>query len=83
MTSTSEISSDAAVMEQPRETLADRVAPEQGTLESSLWSMFCAYYTRARDHRDLADLDDGALKDIGLTREQIRKPFWDPWGSIR
>jgi len=46
--------------------------------EKSLWSVFCAYYTRARDRRTLADLDDHTLRDIGLSRDQVGRPFWEP-----
>jgi uncharacterized protein YjiS (DUF1127 family) len=37
---------------------------------------------RARQRRQLAELDDYMLRDIGLTRSdvanEIRKPFWLP-----
>ena len=37
---------------------------------------------RARQRRQLAELNDYMLRDIGLTRsdvaEEIRKPFWRP-----
>jgi uncharacterized protein YjiS (DUF1127 family) len=37
---------------------------------------------RARQRRDLAALDDHALRDIGLSRADVRrelaKPFWHP-----
>ncbi len=39
-----------------------------------------ACYDRHLQRRDLAELDDRALADIGLTREQARReskvPFW-------
>ena len=37
---------------------------------------------RARQRRHLSELDDRLLRDIGLTRHQVRdeyrKPFWRP-----
>ena len=39
-----------------------------------------AWTERSRQRRQLAELDDAALKDIGLTRTDVRteadKPFW-------
>ncbi len=38
------------------------------------------WYTVARQRRDLYDLDDATLRDIGLRREDVlqeaAKPFW-------
>jgi uncharacterized protein YjiS (DUF1127 family) len=42
------------------------------------WYAKCS--ARSRERQDLGQLDDQALKDIGLTRKQAeaeaRKPFW-------
>lgn len=39
-----------------------------------------SWMEHSRQRRRLADLDDAALKDIGLTRDDVRvefeKPFW-------
>jgi uncharacterized protein YjiS (DUF1127 family) len=79
MTSLFETHSNVVALERPRKPQATGVALDTRAPERSLWSMFCAYYTRARDCRHLAELDDHALRDIGLTRDQIGRPFWDPW----
>ncbi len=79
MTSSFETQSNVVVLERPRKTQATRAAPDLRAPERSLWSLFCAYYTRARDRRHLAELDDHALRDIGLTRDQIGRPFWEPF----
>ena len=38
------------------------------------------FFKRARERRDLADLSDDQLRDVGLNRDTIRreveKPFW-------
>jgi len=47
------------------------------------WSLFVplrSWLSRARSRRELADLNDDQLRDVGLNREMIRreveKPFW-------
>lgn len=41
---------------------------------------FSLFYQRHRTRKELAQLDDRLLKDIGLSRadryNEIRKPFW-------
>jgi uncharacterized protein YjiS (DUF1127 family) len=42
---------------------------------------FSRWFTLARERRALAQLDERALHDIGLSRadaeEEARRPFWD------
>ncbi|HTZ80421.1 MAG TPA: DUF1127 domain-containing protein [Stellaceae bacterium] len=84
MSSSFEANSNVVVLALPRraetvrETEPAHVAPDLRAPEKSLWSVFCAYYTRARDRRYLEALDDHALRDIGLSRDQIGRPFWEP-----
>ncbi len=44
--------------------------------------VFTRWVERSRQRRQLAALNDAALKDIGLTRFDVRseteKPFWSP-----
>ncbi len=44
--------------------------------------VFAGWIERSRQRRQLAVLNDAALKDIGLTRADVRmeieKPFWSP-----
>lgn len=83
MTRPFETRSNVVVLERPRRSQPMRVQPPRVEAdprlpEKSLWSVFCAYYTRARDRRTLADLDDHTLRDIGLSRDQVGRPFWEP-----
>jgi uncharacterized protein YjiS (DUF1127 family) len=45
-----------------------------------LWRWYAKCLSRSRERQALAQLDDDALKDIGVTREQANaeaaKPFW-------
>ena len=47
---------------------------------SSFWHALKRWYDRWQQRRDLAELDDRRLDDIGLRREdverQVNKPFW-------
>lgn len=56
------------------ETLGSAIA--RGIDRMLLWQ------DRARMRRGLASMDDRLLKDIGLTRDEVRfelrKPFWRP-----
>ncbi len=51
-----------------------------GPRRASLGDMFAVY----RERRALARLDDSALRDIGLTREEAdreaKRPIWDVFG---
>ncbi len=46
----------------------------------SLIEILRAWFTRLRDRRDLAELSDGQLHDVGLSRDLVKreanKPFW-------
>lgn len=48
----------------------------------TLWVMVGLWLSRARERRALAQLDDRALADIGLSRtaaaRETAKPFWQP-----
>ena len=63
----------------PLYALALRVAA-RGCVEGArtLW----LWRERARQRRHLSELNDRLLRDIGLTRDQVRaeyrKPFWQP-----
>jgi len=70
-----------------RENCIDTIAPwpPRRTFGRPPWivtvvRVLGAWVDRRRQRRHLAALDDGALKDIGLTRADVRmeleKPFW-------
>ncbi|KAA3628906.1 MAG: DUF1127 domain-containing protein [Proteobacteria bacterium] len=46
----------------------------------NLWRTLEIWQARARQRRDLLDLDDRLLRDIGINRadaeREARKPFW-------
>ena len=46
----------------------------------SAWAMALEWQSRARSRRHLDTLDDHLLRDVGLTRDDVRheldKPFW-------
>jgi len=47
---------------------------------TQFWRWYVGCSARSRERRALAQLDDNALKDIGVTRRQANaesaKPFW-------
>ena len=65
-------------------SLAGAAAPRRqrrpGPIAMLLLDLLSTWLQRARDRRALHGLDDGMLKDIGLTRADIdleaHKPFW-------
>jgi uncharacterized protein YjiS (DUF1127 family) len=46
-----------------------------------MWEQLHRWFTLARERRQLAQLDERALHDIGLSRidaeQEARRPFWD------
>jgi len=48
----------------------------------SAWRRLVDGHERARQRRQLRELDDRLLRDIGVTRaavdREVRKPFWQP-----
>jgi uncharacterized protein YjiS (DUF1127 family) len=46
-----------------------------------VWRQFKRWHELARQRRQLAALNDAALKDIGLSRadvmQETERPFWD------
>ena len=56
------------------------VRGQQIGLGTALLQLATAWFARLRDRRQLAELDDRMLRDLGLTRSDIRheadKPFW-------
>ncbi len=56
------------------------VRGQQAGLGAALLRLTTAWFARLRDRRQLAELDDRMLRDLGLTRSDIRheadKPFW-------
>ncbi len=65
----------------------DAISPTTASFGLPPWvrravSLFGRWIERVRQRRRLAELDDAALKDIGLTRADVRieleKPFWRP-----
>lgn len=52
-----------------------------GVIARSLWQRLKRWNELARQRRLLAALDDAALKDMGLSREdvfqEVDRPFWD------
>jgi uncharacterized protein YjiS (DUF1127 family) len=62
------------------DTAALRRAGSAAPIAQLLLGLLSTWLQRARERRALHALDDGALKDIGLTRADIdfeaHKPFW-------
>ena len=62
------------------------VAAGQAVL-SSLASMIAIWLDRAQGRRDLSELDDRLLADIGISREdalwEAGKPFWRTENALR
>lgn len=52
-----------------------------GALARAAWQQLKRWQQLARERRQLATLDDVALKDMGLTRgdvfQESERPFWD------
>ena len=65
-------------------SLAGAAAPRReqraGPIATLLLDLLSNWLRRARERRALQGLDDGMLKDIGLTRAdiefEVHKPFW-------
>ncbi|HZF36694.1 MAG TPA: DUF1127 domain-containing protein [Candidatus Angelobacter sp.] len=61
-------------------TAAPRRAGSAAPITQLLLDLLSTWLQRARERRALHALDDGMLKDIGLTRADIdfeaHKPFW-------
>lgn len=63
---------------------ADAAAPRRkglaGPIATLVFDLLSTWFERARERRALHALDDGMLKDIGLTRAdaafEAHKPFW-------
>lgn len=51
-----------------------------GDLPRMLWNMLGQWYEREQQRHHLRDIEAHLLKDVGLSREEIRreieKPFW-------
>ena len=58
-----------------------RQAVSLGALARAVWCQFKRWHELARQRRQLAALDEAALKDIGLSRadalQEVERPFWD------
>lgn len=56
--------------------------PRMGALWSVLCDLIAVWHARARQRRDLAELEPRLLRDIGLSRIdailEAAKPFWQP-----
>ena len=65
-------------------SLSTRSAHRAGLRRGAVFSAFANLYGVWRQRRKLADLDDAALRDIGLTRSEAeaeaRRRFWDAPG---
>lgn len=52
-----------------------------GALARAAWQQLKRWQELAKERRQLATLDDAALKDMGLTRgdvfQESERPFWD------
>ena len=64
-------------------TIPERAVPRSFRLPSwigRVTNLLLTWNTRGRQRHDLANLNDDALRDIGLTRADVRreisKPFW-------
>ena len=61
-------------------TVAPRRARAAAPIIQLLLGLLSTWLQRARERRALHGLDDGMLKDIGLTRAdidfEVHKPFW-------
>ena len=55
--------------------LADTIARLNGAIRRALM-IVPTWHSRARARRDLSRLDDRLLADIGLSRAELNKPFW-------
>ena len=59
----------------PRQTVS------LGALAKAFWRQFKRWHELARQRRQLAALNDAALKDLGLSRadvmQETERPFWD------
>jgi len=62
------------------ETFGSRAAPDPGTAGCGALPLVRAWIARARQRRQLRELDTRLLRDIGMTadeaRHEARKPFW-------
>lgn len=51
-----------------------------GIINQQLFRKLLQHYRQRRDYRHLLSLDEHLLKDIGLSREEVRRaagqPFW-------
>jgi len=58
-----------------------RQAVNLGALAKAVWHQLKRWHDLARQRRQLAALDNAALKDIGLSRadalQEVERPFWD------
>jgi uncharacterized protein YjiS (DUF1127 family) len=59
---------------------ADRARSTLAHRPARLFALIAAWVRRSEDRRELAGLDDRALRDIAVTRveamREIEKPFW-------
>lgn len=60
-------------------------SPDRRSFPRVTWlcrHLLARWYDRHRQRRDLAEIDDRLLRDLGLTREDVRrecaKSFWRP-----
>lgn len=71
---------DGEVLGEQRSGSSRRVGRRLADAAFRLWLQLEAWRERARQRRDLLELDDRLLKDIGISRADARreggKPFW-------
>jgi uncharacterized protein YjiS (DUF1127 family) len=66
-----------------RGTISPRLASMSGSFSfKTIFATISLWSDRIRQRRDLAELDDFMLRDLGLSRRDVRwessKPFWWP-----
>ena len=57
----------------------DRRLPSPAVVLQAAWRVLLCWQRRINDRRQLAELDDGLLKDIGVSRAEAEAESWKPF----